>query len=119
MNNEDIERLQELQREDFIWITFIIIGLFSIYGDKLLKESIICNQKNKEEKARSIFLITITITLVIYFYFLKRNYNDYLKHNCNEVYKIRLLGSIFVIAGTICFIYFIVNSPMVEDTPSI
>lgn len=104
-NEEIIKTINRLSFENLIWIAFIIISIIDIYGDELIKKSLINNDKNLDKKAKKLFLGILIFSLLIYYYFLCRNYNDYKKHN-NKAYKTRFIGSILVFIGTICFLYY-------------
>jgi cbb3-type cytochrome oxidase subunit 3 len=121
MTNDDIKDLQRLKFEDLLWLIFGIICFINIYGDYLQKEYIYTHLNNYEKKANKTFLITLTITFLIYIYFFLRNYKKY-KNSTKEneqLYKIKLLGSIFLIAGIICLIYFQKNNPDFIGTPNL
>ena len=57
MNNENI--IKRLSFENVIWAIYIVIALFNIYGDELIKESITLNDKEKDKEAKDIFLKVI------------------------------------------------------------
>ena len=102
-NGEEIKRLTF---ENYIWGVYIVIAICNIYGNELIKKSIKENDRVSNKKAMIIFKAILIATLIIYLYFLKRNYNDLKKNNYDSKYMIRLIGSILVFAGTICFLYF-------------
>lgn len=106
-NNEGFNKLARLNFEDFIWSIFIIIGILNICGDYCEKVYIKTYDDSLKNRANNIFSITVIITFFIYIYFFTRNYNDY-KTCSNEnrhLFLIRLLGSCFLIAGSLCLIY--------------
>lgn len=118
MNNKEIEQtINRLSFENLIWVVFIIISIFDIYGDELIKKSLINNDKNLDKRAKDIFLILILISILIYFYFLSRNYNDYKKNN-NMAYEVRFIGSLLVFIGTLCFLYFQLSTRITTDSLS-
>ena len=114
-NGEEIKRLTF---ENYIWGVYIVIAICNIYGDELIKKSIKENDRVSNKKAMIIFKAILISSLIIYLYFLKRNYNDLKilkklykdndlkKNNYDSKYMIRLIGSILVFVGTICFLYF-------------
>lgn len=105
MNNNNQEIVKKLNFENYIWLAFIIIAALDIYGDELLKKELIYNDKNSKKKADKLFLGLTAFSLLPYFYFLTRNYKDYKNHN-DKSYEIRFIGSVFIIIGTLCFLYF-------------
>lgn len=117
MREED-ELIKRLSFENWIWIIYIIIAAFSIYGDELIKKSIRENDKKADITAKTIFTDILIITIIIYLYFLYRNYKDLEKHPNERTYKIRFLGSVFTLIGVFCFLYFQLNITTEEDSLS-
>jgi len=116
--NEQEETVKRLRFENYIWVVYIVIAVGNIIGDELIRKSILQGDKQSDQLAKKIFSISLIVTLLIYFYFLSRNYNDYEKHKNEEAYYIRFLGSIFVLIGTLCFLYFQYKTTQDEDTVS-
>lgn len=117
MNNQT-KTIQRLSFENWIWVVYIGIAVFSIYGDELIKKSLLEGDKQANERANKIFGAILILTLIIYLYFLARNYSDYKEHPDEEEYAIRLLGSILVFLGTLCFLYFQQKTTEVDDSLS-
>lgn len=115
---EQDELIKTLTLENYIWVIYIGIAFFNIYADELIKKAIKNNTKDEENKARKIFLGVLIITIIIYIYFLNKNYKDWKKHYDKEEYKIRLLGSILVLTGTLCFLYFQLKTKNEVDSVS-
>lgn len=109
----DIDKIKELRRldfEDIIWIVFIILAILDIIGDHYQKKSIINDNPNDEECANNIFTIIVIITIIINLYFLSRSYNLYKESSNKSLAGVKLTGSIFLILGSICLLYFQVNN---------
>jgi len=108
MDSKLIREITRLNFEDILWGITIITGILSIIGNYCEKEYLKTNQYVFKNRANKLFEITAVVTLLIYIYFWQRNYNAYEK--CSErdkkLYLIKLLGSSFLIAGSICLIYF-------------
>ena len=109
--------IKRLSFENIIWFVFIIVSVFDIYGDELLKKDLLYNDKISSDKANKIFLGSTIVSLLIYGYFLLRNYSDYKKYKTKS-YEIRLIGSILIIAGVICLLYFQVTTRKKNDSLS-
>lgn len=105
MNNE-LNIINQLNQENYIFIIFIALSFLNIFGDELIKKAVIKKEEIYFEHAKTIFFIVIFISIIIYIYFINRNYKDYQKYKDNQSYKIRLLGSILILVGTLCFLYF-------------
>ena len=115
--NEQDELIKRLSFENFIWITFIIVSALDIYGDELIKKSVVNNDLKSKDKAENLFLFVALISILLYIYFFYRNYTDYKKY-CTNDYKIRLIGSILVLIGTLFLLYFQINNISIDDLPS-
>lgn len=110
--------IKQLTFENYIWVIYIIISLFSIFGDELIKKSIIDQDDYANELARTIFFIILIVSLVVYIYFLVRNYNDFKNNPNSSAYRVRFLGSVLVYIGTICFLYFFIKTSYVTESLS-
>lgn len=118
--NDEKKKEKEIKRlnfENFIWIIFIVLSILDIYGDELIKKYLIQNDKKADIEAKKIFFFILIVTILIYIYFIIRNYNDYKKHDSSE-YFVRLFGSILVLSGSICFLYFQIKTGAVTESLS-
>lgn len=106
--NKEFNDLARLNFEDFIWSIYIIIGILNICGDYCEKEYIKKHDYSCKNQANNLFTITVVVTFFIYIYFFARNYNDYKKCSVKNknLFLTRLLGSSFLIAGSLCLLYF-------------
>ena len=116
--DNDIKRLNF---EDYIWIVFAILAFLNIYGDNLQKEFLKSNNKKYETKANDVFLFVLIIGFFIYLYFFYRNYRIFLKTKDEDkgLFIIKLIGSAFLISGSICLIYFQYKQTDFIGTPGI
>ncbi len=117
MRDEE-ELIKRLSFENWIWVIYIGIAAFNIYGDELVKKSIREKDKKADRTAKTIFTDILIITVVIYLYFLYRNYKDLEKHPNEKIYKTRFWGSVFTLIGVFCFLYFQLNVTREEDSLS-
>ena len=115
--NEQESIVKRLNFENLIWVAFIIVAMTDIYGDEQLKKDIVKHEHQAREKANDAFLIAILVSILIYIYFLVRNYYDYKKYPTKS-YEVRLLGSIFLLAGSVCLLYFQITTTTKTDSPS-
>lgn len=113
--------LTRLNFEDFIWVVFIGLGILNIVGDNLLKDYIKTNDKNKGDNANKLFLFILFVSLIIYIYFLVRNFNAYEKASKEdkELFGIKTFGSILLILGILCLIYFQYKQSDFIGTPAV
>lgn len=117
MNTSDDELIRRLSFENFIWLTFIIVSVIDIYGDELIKRSVRENDEKSKKRAENLFLLVALVSILVYVYFFYRNYTDYQKH-CNKYYEIRLFGSVFILVGTLCLVYFQLYNTKDVELPS-
>lgn len=110
MNNKTNE-LNRLDFEDIIWIIFIILSILNIKANDNQKKYIITEKQTYEEKANNISIIVLSILLIIYLYFFKRNYSMYQnKEKPKKEDYIKVTGSVLFVLGTLCLLYFQINS---------
>ena len=110
MNNK-INELNRLNFEDIIWIIFIILSILNISANNNQKKFVMTNLQIYEDNANNTSILVLTILLIIYMYFFQRNYNMYKnKDNPTKEDYIKVTGSILFILGTICLLYFQINS---------
>lgn len=122
MYNDDIvNEIKRLKFEDLLWIIFIILGIINIYGDHNEVEYLETHNNESKRKANNFFTFTIIITILLYLYFVIRNYNFYKKASLEVkyLYSIKLLGSVLLIAGALCLLYFQINDPNFTGTPAL
>ena len=107
MNNVN-EEIKRLNFEDFLLVLFICSSILNIIGDSYEKEYLKTHSISSKINANKIFDFTLSITILIYFYFLIRNYNSYknISEDKKSLYSIKLFGSILIVVGAICLLYF-------------
>lgn len=118
MNNEEINRLEF---ENILWLIFAIVCLLNIFGDYEEEMYIKSNDYKYKNNANKVFELTLSVTFLIYVYFAIRNYNALNKASdeMKGLYEIKLLGSIFLIAGVVCLLYFQFNQKNFIGSPAL
>jgi hypothetical protein len=107
INNE----INRLNFEDIIWGIFIILSILNIVANDKQKKYVISNNRYYEDSANKISVFVLIVLLCIYLYFFLRNYKMYeSKIDATDTDLIKVVGSIFFILGTICLLYFQINS---------
>jgi len=77
MISEELQsRLNELKTEEFIWIVYIGIIIFSFYSNSLERDYFITGNKEIRDKYRNTLIIIFSILIVVYTYFLKESIID-------------------------------------------
>ena len=105
------EKLKEINTENYIWVIYIGIIIFSFYSNSLEKRYYIYNDKNAKKKYRETLLIIFSILLVVYYYFFKSSLDDYnnLRETDSkekkELVTLSLLAALFILASGIIFLY--------------
>ena len=99
----DIEkRLKEIKIEDYIWILYIGIIIFSLYSNTLEKKYFINKDISAKEEYRSINTMIFTILVFVYAYFLNGSYEDF--KNMNNQTKNKDLITLSFIASLLIFV---------------
>lgn len=107
-SEETINELKRLNFEDIVWIVYASSTISNVYGNYYDKLYLKTNNENYMNKANGIFEITLIITFFVYVYFFIRNYRMYKKASPREkeLYYIRFFGTILILVGVVCLIYF-------------
>ena len=72
MNKEELNRrLKQLKVEDFIWIIYIGIIIFSLYSNTFERKFFLYNILKSKETYRKITIGIFVILVIVYAYFLK------------------------------------------------
>ena len=111
MNDSLYREIRRLNFEDLLWVIFIFLSIMNIVSNKFQKEYVINDDQYYEDRANNISICVLTILVFIYLYFFLRNYNMYNnKDNPNSEDMIKVIGSFLFIIGTLCLLYFQINS---------
>jgi len=110
MNYDEIyNRLEQIKREDFIWLIYIGIIFMSWYSNRLEKHYFIYNDLESKEKYRKTLILIFSILIVIYLYFLKDSYNDLKTLKPNDPDKnlvfLSFMGSLLIAISGFIFLY--------------
>ena len=111
MNNGEFREIERLNFEDILWIVFIGLSILNIVSNNYQKNYVRSKKQYYEDKANNISIFVLIILFFVYLYFFFRNYNMYnTKVNATNVDLIKVMGSLFFIIGTLCLLYFQINS---------
>ena len=119
--NNTLSKIRELEFEKILWFFFMFISALNIYSDNLEELFLINNDINLEQTSKKIFTFTIAVSLLIYLYFGYRNYK-YVKISTDEEKQlacIRFAGSILIIVGTICILFYDIKDQEPVGAPTI
>ena len=112
MSNYEENEIKRLNFEDLLWVIFIILSILNIVSNNNQKEYVVSKNQYYEDRANNISMFVLTVLLFVYLYFFTRNYRMY-KNKMNNATRedfVKVMGSIFFIIGTLCLLYFQVNS---------
>ena len=104
--------MKDINREDVIFIILIGAIVINMVGNSYQK-------KNRSDIANKYYISALIITIIIYFYFLHINYNTYINALNKYLFRVKLLGTCFLIAGALCLLYFQINDPNSKIAPVI
>ena len=76
MNKEVYNKLKELKTEEFIWIIYIFIIIYSFYSNNLERKYFLSGDLTSKEKYRKSLIIIFSILIIVYLYFLNDAYNS-------------------------------------------
>ena len=105
------KKLKQLAIEDFIWIIYIFIIIFSFYSNYLERKYYVFNDINSKEKYRKIIIGIFSVLVVVYSYFLKDSFDDFssLKETDSEKKKklitLSFIASLLIAVSGIIFLY--------------
>ena len=102
--------IENLNTDQSLSGIFILLSIATIIGDEFVKKYYINKDQNAYKTAKKIFISALIITLLIYLYFLKNSKKEYyeqiLKKEESFPHLIRLIGSILLVVGISCLLYF-------------
>lgn len=120
-NKDEEDELRRLNFENFLWEIVIFLAIANIVGDLADQEYIKTKDPAFQSRANKIFEFTLVVSFLIYIYYLVRNYAFYERATEEEKRRlfIKLLGSILILVGAACLIYFQFVDDAFEGTPAV
>lgn len=121
MWNEELNRrLKQLKAEDFIWIIYIGIIIFSLYSNTLERKYFLYNDHESKEKYRKIMISIFVILVIVYTYFLKDSFDDvkslkpYDTKEKKRLTKLSFVGSFLILISGIIFLYIAIEDEDID-----
>lgn len=105
------EKLKEIKIENYIWVIYIGIIIFSFYSNSLEKRYYIYNDQIAKKKYRETLLVIFSILTIVYYYFFKSSFDDYnnLKEtdskNKKELVTLSFISSFLIFISGLIFLY--------------
>lgn len=103
-NSENESRLKEIAIEDFIWVIYLGIILFSFISNDYEKKYILYKNEEDKKKYREIIIVIFSILVIVYGYFLIDAYNGVKSLKQNDTDKKKLLVTFSFFASFLIFI---------------
>lgn len=119
-NSENInDKLKNLKIDEGLSGIFIILSIITIIGDEFVKKYYIFKDKEAYKYAKILFISSLTVSFCIYVYFAKQNKEKYFerlaKNEETGPNLVRLIGSILVVVGIGCLIFYQVTEKELTD----
>lgn len=109
--NEVLKKLKDLKIEEFIWLIYIGIIIFSFYSNSLERKYYLTGIGKYKNKYRSTLIIIFSILVIIYYYFLKDSYQNVQElkitdsDNKQNLTYLSFLGSLLIFISGLIFLY--------------
>jgi len=108
----DIEnRLREIKIEDYIWIIYLGIIIFSWYSNSLERKYFLNNDINAKNKYREVMIGIFTVLVIVYFYFLYDSYKSiinldkYVDEEKKKYVILSFIASLLIFISGLIFLY--------------
>lgn len=117
---DKLDRLKEIQVENFIWIIYIGIILLSWYANDKEKKFILYQDQKSKKEYQNLMILIFTILLIIYYYFTNDSYEDVVKLKSNDTDKKKILtyasfiGSILILISGVIFLLIAITDDNIE-----
>ena len=115
MSDDVTNRLRELNTEDFIWVIYLGIIIFSYVANHEERKYFLTKDKNAKENYRTIMIFIFVTLIIIYLYFLKDSLASLknLKDNASDKEKylnyLSFIASLLIFISGIIFLYIAIS----------
>lgn len=109
MNNK-LDRLEDIKKENIVWIIYIGIIILSYYANSKEKKYILYNDEKSKKEYQNLMIIIFSILFVIYYYFTKDSYDDLKSINIFDTKKkknllyLSFIGSLLILISGVIFL---------------
>lgn len=116
---KNIDRLNEIEIENKIWIIYIGIIILSWYANEKEKKFIIFNDEKSKEQYRQLMIFIFSILVIIYYYYTKDSYSKFVNLDDFDDKKkilhfISFIGSTLVLISGILFLIILIIDENVD-----
>ena len=110
MNKSNIEKIESLNLDDFIWYIYIFIAVAALYPNYIGKEYYRTGNKKNFTEFHNINLVVLTIAFLVYVYFIFTNFKNYhKKKSINGMLGI-ISSILFLVGGGILLLVELYNA---------
>ncbi len=105
-----LDRLNDIEKENYVWIVYIIIIILSYYANYKEKKYIIYNDLKSRDEYQNLLIIIFATLVVIYYEFAKSSYYDLSSINDTDSNKkiiftyMSFIGSLLVLISGVIFL---------------
>lgn len=109
MNNK-LDRLEDIKKENIVWIIYIGIIILSYYANSKEKKYILYNDEKSKKEYQNLMITIFSILFVIYYYFTKDSYDDLKNINIFDTKKkknllyLSFIGSLLILISGVIFL---------------
>ena len=105
MNYEELNsKLKDIKIEEFVWIIYIGIIIYSFYSNSLERKYLLTGNSLYKKKYRKTLIVIFSVLTIIYYYFFKDSYNSVINLKEDETEKTKNLVYLSYLASTLIFI---------------
>ena len=118
--NDRLERLKEIQVENYVYIIYIGIIFLSWYANKKEKEFFLYNNQRSKKEYQNLLILIFTILLLIYIYFTKDSYDALMKLNVFDSNKKKgltyasFIGSVLILISGVLFLIIAISDSNID-----
>ena len=120
IDNDKLDKLEDIREENLIWIIYIIIIILSYYANSKEKQYLLYNDEKARREYQSLLIIIFSILVIIYYHFTKSSYDDILKLNSSDttkkiiLTKASFIGTLLVLISGIIFLTIAINDENID-----
>ena len=120
MEEENVELLEQLRIEEFIWVVYLVVIGLSYYANTIERNYIYTGNEESKRKYRQINIIVFTIVTLICIYFTYENYKELQELNESDseekkqLVYIEFIGSVLALGAALCFLYAVIKDVNIE-----
>lgn len=121
MNYDEFnDKLDKLNKEEFVWIIYIGIIILSFYSNMLERNYFVTGNLESKEKYKNTLIIIFSILVVVYIYFLKDSIDDikalkeYDSNKKKKLVYLSFLGSLLIAISGFIYLYIAFNDNNID-----